>query len=74
MEQIIINHVCVLLNNEDHTYQNFRSNKTFSHKLDLAICSSNLYNYIIDFQVLKNGDMTSDHVHIIVEIQNKKKK
>ncbi len=61
------------MNNNDHTYYNFRNGKCFSDKLDLAICSSNIYNEIINFEVLLNEDMTSDHIPIVVELKMDKK-
>ena len=40
--------------------------KCFSDRLDLAICSANIYKDIVNFEVLLNVDMTSDHIPIVV--------
>jgi exonuclease III len=74
LEEIIYNHDCIIVNNNEHTYYNFRNEKCFSDKLDLAICSANVYNDIINFEVLLNEDMTSDHVPIVVELKTDKSK
>ena len=68
MEEIIYNHDCIIVNNDEHTYYNFRNDKSFSDKLDLAIWSSNIYNDIINFEVLLTVDMTSDHMTLVIEL------
>ena len=60
LEKIISNNDCIILENNEHTYFNFRKDKNFSDKLDLAICSSALLNKIKNLVVFKNDDMTSD--------------
>ncbi len=72
MESILYNHDCIILNNEDHTYQSYRLNKKFSDKLDLAICSSGIFHSLINFQLLTNEDMTSDHLPVYIEFKHSK--
>jgi hypothetical protein len=55
-----------------HTYFNFRKDKNFSDKLDLAICSSALLNKIKNLVVFKNDDMTSDQAPIQIVINTDK--
>jgi hypothetical protein len=72
LEKIISNNDCIVLENNEHTYFNFRKDKIFSDKLDLAICSSALFNKLENLVVFKNDDMTSDHVPIQIEINTDK--
>jgi hypothetical protein len=73
LEKIICENDCVILNNNDHTYFSFRDFNGCSDKLDLLISSSTLYSKVANFTVLKEEDMTSDHVSIkIVLITSKR--
>lgn len=74
LEKIICEHDCLIINNNDHTYFSFRTASNFSDKIDFAIISAGLYNQFNTFSVLKEEDMTSDHVPILVELKCEKKK
>jgi exonuclease III len=67
------NNDCIILENNEHTYLNFCKYKSFSDKLDLAICSSALFNKLKNLVIFKNNDTTSsDHVPIQIEINTDK--
>ncbi len=68
INKIICEHDCIILNNNEHTYFNF--NGSSSDILDLAISSSTLYDAILNFEVLIDDEMTSDHTPIVLELKN----
>jgi hypothetical protein len=72
LAKIRSNNDCIILENNDHTYFNFRKDKILIDKLDLAISSSALFNILKNQIVLKNDDMTSDHVPIQIELNTDK--
>lgn len=61
LEEILNNNNCVIVNDKTHTYYPFHENYSCDI-LDLALCSSFLYKYIKEFVVLRESDMSSDHV------------
>jgi hypothetical protein len=68
LEEILNNHNCVIVNDKTHTYYPFHENY-FSDILDLALCSSLLYKYITELVVLRDSDMSSDHVPIMIMLK-----
>jgi exonuclease III len=65
LEEILNNNNCVIVNDKTHTYYPFHENYSCDI-LDLALCSSFLYKYIKEFVVLRESDMSSDHVPIMI--------
>jgi hypothetical protein len=60
LDNIMIENDCIIVNNKDYTHENFNG-KTASI-LDYCIISTKLYDIFEDFIVLKDEDMTSDHL------------
>ena len=54
------------MNNKESTHYNFNGKTNINNILDLCIISTNLYNKFISFEVLKDEDMTSDHLSYVV--------
>ena len=62
LDEIILNNDCLIMNNKESTHYCFNG-KTESI-LDYCIVSSNIHKLFDSVEVLKNDDMTSDHVPI----------
>jgi exonuclease III len=70
LDEIILNNDCLIMNNKESTHYCFNG-KTESI-LDYCIVSSNIHKLFDSIEVLKNNDMTSDHVPIKINFNQGK--
>jgi hypothetical protein len=72
LENIIINYNCQIINNKKHTFH--RIYNDYTAQLDLIICSPLPASKLVDFEVLENKEMSSDHYPISAVFDLKPKK
>lgn len=66
LNEIILNTNTLILNNSDFTHRSF-SGLTES-VLDIILCSSELYEFLMDFKVLYQWEMHSDHFPVSISL------
>ena len=67
LDNIILDHNCLIVNNKESTYINFNGNS--KGILDYCIVSTKLYDKFDKFEVLHNEDMTTDHLPCLIIFQ-----
>ena len=68
LDNIILDHDCLIVNNKEPTHVNFSSGNTSI--LDYCIVSTRLYDKFDKFEVLHNDDMTSDHLPCLISFRS----
>ena len=67
LDNLILENDCLIVNNKDHTHESF--NGKSKSILDYCIISIKLHDIFEDFSVLKEEDMTSDHLPFILKLK-----